>query len=168
MEEEHIRTIIKQNEQLHQVIGDMARTLKVICDVVCENLSPAQSVGHDLPDEGYQGSPATNRPKLLSSKEEEELLTYLLSDPNEQPVDPRMVLPRHVSIAFVTAYLETSTATFYREINDQLLEKAFTIGKRPYFRMSDLISLAKEKALLAHEKGAWTYAKMNKKKTSGK
>src|SRR5690606_37407161 len=50
MKEEHIRTIIKQNEQLHQVIGDMARTLKVICDVVCENLSPVQPISDPDPD----------------------------------------------------------------------------------------------------------------------
>src|SRR5690606_21367062 len=98
---------------------------------------------HDIPEEGYQASSATNHPDTLSPKEEEELLTYLLSDPNGQPADPRMLLPRYVSIAFVTKYLETSPATFYREINQELMEKAFTIGKRPYFRISDLIILAK-------------------------
>src|SRR5690606_165176 len=70
MEEEHIRTIIKQNEQLHQVIGDMARTLKVICDVVCTNLSPAQSLSDPDPTQPI----AYKDEELITVKEAEHIM----------------------------------------------------------------------------------------------
>lgn len=154
--------LIAQQRNLQQCHEDMAKHYSDISHA----LEGLLTTGHVLNE-----SVTLEGPDILPAELEAQLLQRIRSGRQDsgspEPAEMekiRELLPRHVSVAFITDYLEISPSTFYRQIDKNLLERVCEIGNSPYYLLADLIRLMQHKDYIPHEKGAWTFAKMNRKK----
>src|SRR5690606_22070704 len=84
---------------------------------------------------------------LEETKKIHNLLAERISKNNQINSTPQATeeIPEHVDITWIIDYFGISKGTFYNEVDDKLLKAALYIGRRPYYRKSDVIELMTER-----------------------
>ena len=155
-----VQLLIGQNEHLLQYHQTVMQHHKETLHALTKILERYSEPNRAIPERDKN-----ENPDFLSQKEESVLAHRILSLRAEAAgAEPGVfALPKHVSITFVTTYLDISSSTFYRQVKDKLLTAVLRIGNRPYYLLSELHHLFQHVVRVKHEKGAWTFARINEK-----